>query len=218
MSFECVLKKAHETDNFLPVIEAIPYAKLLGMRLQRFGSDVIFSLPDNSDNIGSPILPAVHGGVIGGFMEMSAALHLMMFLDAPSMPKIIDFSLDYLRAARGGRDTFAECQVVRQGSRVANVIINAWQTRREDAVAIARAHFLLEPQFLCFSYSKGQLSNCKTTAAMQSDGRPKHGQPTLGALPPLKSKIQPIDQGYWYWQVSGRACLPSAIIIQKEKL
>jgi len=74
---------------------------------------------------------------------MSAAMHLLMFLDTPTMPKIVDFSLDYLRAVKGGRDTFAECQVIRQGSRVANVIINAWQTRREEAVATARAHFLL---------------------------------------------------------------------------
>jgi hypothetical protein len=28
---------------------------------------------------------------------------------------------------------------------VANVIINAWQTKREDSVATARAHFLLAP-------------------------------------------------------------------------
>ncbi len=143
MIFEDILKQAHETGLYQPVVDAIPYANLVGLEFQRFGNDVIFRLPDNSDNIGNPILPAVHGGVIGGFMEMSAALHLMMALDAPAMPKIVDFSLDYLRAARGGRDTFAECQVIRQGSRVANVIINAWQTRREDAVATARAHFLL---------------------------------------------------------------------------
>jgi len=139
MTFEDILKQAHSTGQFQPVVDAIPYANLVGLEFQRFGSDVIFRLPDNKDNIGNPILPAVHGGVIGGFMEMSAALHLLMFLDTPTMPKIVDFSLDYLR------DTFAECQVIRQGSRVANVIINAWQTRREDAVATARAHFLLAP-------------------------------------------------------------------------
>ena len=78
-------------------------------------------------------------------MEMSAIIHLAMVMDTPTLPKIVDFSLDYLRAARGGRYTYAECQVVRQGSRVANVTINAWQTRREEAVATARAHFLLAP-------------------------------------------------------------------------
>ncbi|GAA6133592.1 PaaI family thioesterase [Oceaniserpentilla sp. 4NH20-0058] len=144
-NFEQILHAAHEAGDYQPVLFAIPYAQLIGMDFQRFGSDVMFRLPDNPNNIGNPILPAVHGGVLGGFMEMSAALHLMMMLDTPAMPKIVDFSLDYLRAVRGGSDTFAECQVIRQGSRVANVIINAWQTKREEAVATARAHFLLAP-------------------------------------------------------------------------
>lgn len=143
--FDQLIKAAHVSGEYNPVLDAIPYAKLLGVEFQRFGSDVIFKLPDNPSNIGNPILPAVHGGVVGGFMELSAAMHLLMFLDTPRMPKIVDFSLDYLRAARGGKDTFAECQVIRQGSRVANVIINAWQTRREEAIATARAHFLLAP-------------------------------------------------------------------------
>ena len=144
-TFEEILQKGNETGDYRPVVDAIPYAKLIGLEFQRFGNDVIFRLPDNADNIGNPILPAVHGGVVGGFMELSAAIHLVMMLDTPAMPKIVDFSLDYLRAVRGGRDTFVECQVIRQGSRVANVIINAWQTKREEAVATARAHFLLAP-------------------------------------------------------------------------
>lgn len=141
--FEEILKDSNTSGDYQNVLQAIPYAQLIGMDFQKFGQDVIFKLPDNLDNIGNPILPAVHGGVVGGFMEMSAAMHLLMFLDTPTMPKIVDFSIDYLRAVKGGRDTFAECQVIRQGSRVANVIINAWQTRREEAVATARAHFLL---------------------------------------------------------------------------
>ncbi len=144
-TFEEILKQANESHDYQNVVDAIPYAKLIGLEFERFGHDVIFKLPNNPDNIGNPVLPAVHGGVVGGFMEMSAIIHLMMVMDTPTLPKIVDFSLDYLRAARGGRYTYAECQVVRQGSRVANVIINAWQTRREEAVATARAHFLLAP-------------------------------------------------------------------------
>ncbi|MGB1222023.1 MAG: PaaI family thioesterase, partial [Alcanivoracaceae bacterium] len=57
-------------------------------------------------------------------------------------PKTIDFTIDYLRAGHY-RDTYAECRVTRLGRRVANVHISAWQVRREDPIAIARAHFLL---------------------------------------------------------------------------
>src|SRR5690606_16371236 len=72
-------------------------------------------------------LPALHGGVIAGFMEHAAMLHLLMFMGIPHLPKIIDFSIDYLRAGHY-RDTYAQCQVWRQGRRVANVAITAWQT------------------------------------------------------------------------------------------
>jgi acyl-coenzyme A thioesterase PaaI-like protein len=58
-------------------------------------------------------------------------------------PKIIDFSLDYLRAGMD-QDTYAFCRVTRQGGRVANVEVQAWQTDRDKPIALARAHFLLE--------------------------------------------------------------------------
>lgn len=142
MSFEKVLQQAQQSGNFQPLVDSIPYAGLIGLKFQRFGQDVLFQLPKNEDNIGNPILPAIHGGVIGGFMELSASLHLMMTMDTAALPKMIDFSLDYLRAGRH-QDTFAECQVWRQGSRVANVAITAWQTERSSPIATARAHFLL---------------------------------------------------------------------------
>jgi len=142
MSFQDLIQQAQASGDFQPLVDGIPYANLIGLEFQRFGNDVIFKLPNNPDNIGNPILPAIHGGVIGGFMELAASLHLLMFMDTPLMPKIVDFSLDYLRAGRS-QDTFAECQVWRQGSRVANVSINAWQNNRENPIATARAHFLL---------------------------------------------------------------------------
>lgn len=97
----------------------------------------------NRDNIGNPLLPAIHGGVIAGFMELAAALHLLVFTGSPGVPKIIDFSLDYLRAGQF-RDTYAKCQVCRQGRRVANVAITAWQSTEAEPIATARAHFKIE--------------------------------------------------------------------------
>ena len=142
MNFQDMIQQAQSQSDFQPLVDAIPYANLIGLEFQSFGDNVIFKLPKNPNNIGNPILPAIHGGVIGGFMELSASLHLLMFMDTPLMPKIVDFSLDYLRAGRD-QDTFAECQVWRQGSRVANVAINAWQVDRNSPIATARAHFLL---------------------------------------------------------------------------
>lgn len=137
------LKQAHEQGDYAPLLELIPYAKLIGVECSRVGDELLFRLPANKDNIGNPLLPAIHGGVIAGFMELSAALHLLIFTGSPEVPKIIDFSLDYLRAGHF-RDTWARCQVARQGRRVANVAITAWQSTEAEPIATARAHFKIE--------------------------------------------------------------------------
>lgn len=69
-------------------------------------------------------------------------LHLMIAMNSSVFPKIIDFSIDYLRAGLY-KDTYATCQVWRQGRRVGNVAITAWQTRSSEPIATARAHFKL---------------------------------------------------------------------------
>ncbi|WP_079202420.1 PaaI family thioesterase [Pseudomonas sp. CC6-YY-74] len=138
-----LLSQAHENGDYDSLINLMPYAKLLGMQCPRQGEDMIFHLPANQDNIGNPILPALHGGVIAGFMEHAAMLHLLMFMGIPHLPKIIDFSIDYLRAGHY-RDTYAQCQVWRQGRRVANVAITAWQTNQTEPIATARAHFKVD--------------------------------------------------------------------------
>lgn len=141
-SLVAVIPKCQQEQDFQPLIQHIPYACLLGVGVNHDDQGIRFFLERRENNLGNPILPAIHGGVIGGFMELAAALHLIMSNDSEMLPKIIDFSIDYLRA---GRDDiiYAECQVCRQGSRVANVAITAWQTDQTQPIATARAHFLL---------------------------------------------------------------------------
>jgi uncharacterized protein (TIGR00369 family) len=143
MNLEKLVREAHEKNDYDALLSLIPYAKLLGIECLRLGDDMVFRLPTNKDLIGNPILPAIHGGVIAGFMEHAAMLHLLMFMGIPHLPKIIDFSIDYLRAGHF-RDTFAQCQVWRQGRRVANVAITAWQTNQAEPIATARAHFKVD--------------------------------------------------------------------------
>lgn len=142
MTSQEILKYTQDTGDFVRMLESIPYAGFIGLKCERFGDDIIFRLPPKAENLGNPILPAIHGGVIGGFMEVSAAIYLMMSQDSFRLPKIIDFSLDYLRAGLD-RETFAECHLTRQGKRVANVMITAWQKSRQQPIATARAHFLM---------------------------------------------------------------------------
>jgi len=137
------LRQACEQGDYALLLASIPYAQLIGVECSREGDGLLFRLPANQDNIGNPLLPAIHGGVIAGFMELAAAVHLLIATGVPSVPKIIDFSLDYLRAGQF-RDTYARCQVWRQGRRVANVAITAWQDVEAEPIATARAHFKIQ--------------------------------------------------------------------------
>ena len=142
-NFKEQLQQAHEQGDYAALLHLIPSAKLIGVECSRVGDDLLFRLPANKDNIGNPLLPAIHGGVIAGFMELSAALHLLILTGSPGVPKIIDFSLDYLRTGQF-RDTWARCQVCRQGRRVANVAVTAWQSTEAEPIATARAHFKID--------------------------------------------------------------------------
>jgi len=127
------------------LVERVPYAQFLGIGIEARGEELSFVLPKADTNMGNPTLPALHGGAVAGFMEQAALIFLLLKMGEPRLPKTIDFTIDYLRAGLL-RDTFAECRVTRLGRRVGNVHIEAWQTRRDEPIAIARAHFLLSEE------------------------------------------------------------------------
>ncbi len=130
-------------NHYAGVLAQVPYAQFIGMECEQFGDELVFRLPPKPSNLGNPMLPALHGGVISGFMEMAAIVQLMVMMQATRVPKIVDFSVDYLRAGYA-REAYCECKITRQGRRVANVSISAWQTNRKQPIATARAHFLLD--------------------------------------------------------------------------
>jgi acyl-coenzyme A thioesterase PaaI-like protein len=137
-----VIHQEPNAENIRVWIKKVPYATFLGIKADLRDDKLLFILPENKKMIGNPSLPAIHGGVVGAFMEQAAAFHLISKMDKPVLPKIIDFSLDYLRPARL-RDTYAQCLLTRQGRYIANISITAWQEKIEQPNAIARAHFLL---------------------------------------------------------------------------
>lgn len=127
----------------------IPYARRIGVSGEIDGQGVRFHLAPRPGNIGNVMLPALHGGVLAAFMETAASLDLMLAIRVPRLPKIIDFSIDYLRAARV-RPTHARCTLLREGRRMANVQVMAWQEDPASPVATARLHFVLtDPDVAC---------------------------------------------------------------------
>ncbi|BFM11888.1 PaaI family thioesterase [Simiduia litorea] len=140
--FADLVREARASGQVNLITDAIPYAKLLGMTVDQSAETLCFLLPASPGNIGNPTLPALHGGAIGGFMEMAAALHLLMAMDTLKLPKIVDFSIDYIRAGKL-RDTRVSCEIVRQGRKLVNMGVTAWQESPDEPIARARAHFLL---------------------------------------------------------------------------
>lgn len=142
MSLKETLQQCRDNNDFTPLVSAVPYARLLGIGCIKIGNDVVFTLPAQKNNIGNPTLPAIHGGVLGGFIEHAAILQVIMAMDEPRFPKVVDLSIDYLSAGHF-RDSFAECTILRMGRRLANVQVVIWQTSKSEPVATARAHLLL---------------------------------------------------------------------------
>lgn len=134
---------AREHNDLTALVNAVPYAKHLGVCMYPVKQDLWFELPYKPALIGNPMLPAIHGGVLAGFMENSAMLHVIVAHQQMRMPKIFDFSLDYLRSA-GPETLYARCDVTRQGRRVAHIQVTAWQSDESKPVAVARAHMVME--------------------------------------------------------------------------
>jgi uncharacterized protein (TIGR00369 family) len=123
-------------------LQRVPYARFLGMRVDLAGDELTVILPFAQHLIGNPMLPAIHGGVIGAFLEMTALSQLALAQPGRRVPKTIDITIEYLRSA-GPRDTYARAVLRKVGRRVANVQVEAWQESRAKPVAGMTGHFLL---------------------------------------------------------------------------
>ena len=123
-------------------LAAIPYARFLNVRSEDAPGGRVCRLPFHHDIIGNAALPAIHGGVVGAFLELTALVQAVELVDGERVPKPINFSIDYLRSA-GPRDTFGRAEIVKQGRRILNVRVLAWQDDPAKPVAAGIGNFLL---------------------------------------------------------------------------
>jgi uncharacterized protein (TIGR00369 family) len=108
------------------------------------GSELTTVLPYSDKLIGNVNLPAIHGGVIGSMLELTAVMQLLRDTSCERFPKTIDLSVDYLRSGRP-QPVYGRARVTRHGRRVANVRVELWQSERDKPIAAAHGHFLLTP-------------------------------------------------------------------------
>lgn len=123
-------------------LELIPYARFLDVALEETDAGPVCRLPFRDDLVGNAALPALHGGVVGAFLELAALVGLIDQTDSERVPRPINFSVDYLRSV-GPRDTRARAEIVKHGRRIANVRVLAWQDDPAKPVAAGTGNFLV---------------------------------------------------------------------------
>ncbi|MBT3332143.1 MAG: PaaI family thioesterase [Rhodospirillaceae bacterium] len=133
---------ARQSGDLQPLIDAVPYFRWMGLRVDRQGDELITVMPFQKMLIGNPMLPALHGGTTGALLESAAMISLIGAQDQSTLPKIINITVQYLRPGRD-LDSFATGIVTKQGRRIASVQAIAWQKNRDKLFATASTHFLV---------------------------------------------------------------------------
>jgi uncharacterized protein (TIGR00369 family) len=116
-----------------------PFARCLGIRVT---DDGMLHMPFSAKIIGNPILPAIHGGITGAFLETTAIVGVARELGVSTPPKPIGLTINYLRSGRA-LDSYANVSIVRQGQRIVAFQAQAWQEDAARPIATAFGHFKL---------------------------------------------------------------------------
>jgi uncharacterized protein (TIGR00369 family) len=124
------------------LMTAVPFCTFLRLKAALRGEDVVLEMPFDPMLIGNPIIPALHGGVIGSLLETAAMVQAVWSTKSITLPKPVDITIDYLRTGRAVT-SYASAKLARQGRRVVNVHAQMWQEDEAKPIAALRGHFLL---------------------------------------------------------------------------
>lgn len=120
------------------VLAAMPYAGKLGVSPQLDDDGrLICTMPFNENHIGNAQLPALHGGSLASFLEITAILQLARAQAAiqnvetieagrAAIPLPVNVTVQYLRSARA-LPCHAAARVLKVGRRTSTVFCQLWQ-------------------------------------------------------------------------------------------
>ena len=128
------------------VIEAMPYARFLGLTAEQDSDVLTVTMPFSDHLIGNPMLPALHGGSTAALLEITAMAQVAERFPGMHLPRPINVSVAYLRSGRP-QHVYARARINKAGRRVAHVLAEAWQEDEAQPIAALTAHFLLEDSF-----------------------------------------------------------------------
>ena len=129
--------------DYQAINRLMPYTRFVNIDLLEDPAELTTVLRQTESNTGNPAIPAVHGGVVGGLLEHTAIMKVLIEGEYTRFPKIVNLSVVYLRPCLATQDTYATGTLFKQVRSVTNVRIEAWQGDRLKPVAAAHAHFLV---------------------------------------------------------------------------
>lgn len=119
------------------LIRVPPFHEWLGLTVTHVEHGrVAIKLPYKDQLIGNPRIPAIHGGILAGLIDLAGGAALFTLINAPA--PTIDLRVDYVRPALQ-LDTVAEAHVVNAGRTVAFVDVAVSQEGK--LVATGRATY-----------------------------------------------------------------------------
>ena len=136
MSVTTAVESARQSGDFASLVEAIPYLRFLGVRVEVREGRRVAVMPFAEHLVGNPTVPALHGGTLGALLESMAHLELLATTPQGKLPRTITLTIDFLRSGKP-RDVFAAAKVVKSGRRVATLQCHAWQEDENAPIATA---------------------------------------------------------------------------------
>ncbi|GJL94538.1 MAG: thioesterase [Hyphococcus sp.] len=122
------------TENY---IVASPISDWFGFSVETTDTGAVYGLAFDESHIGNPLIRALHGGVIGAFLEFAAQCELTERLDNGAAIKTVNVDIDYLASSKAA-DMKASATITRLGRRIAFVEATGWQDDPDRPVAKAR--------------------------------------------------------------------------------
>ena len=137
------IRAARESGEVQAAVDIIPYARFLGITAELDGRGrLLCTLPPRPGLVGSLETGALHGGVVGAFLETVGGLEVLWRRESDVMPRTVNITVDYLRGG-GPVPTRATGIITKLGRRVANVRVEAWQEDEAKPIAHGHIHLLL---------------------------------------------------------------------------
>lgn len=126
-------------------IQALPYARALGMELIEISTGVAtITMPYNAGLIGDPETGVIHGGAMSALLDTCCGASVMSQDNQPKSAATLDLRIDYMRPAKPGDMITARAECYHTTRSVAFVRATAMDTDIDNPVATATGAFTVQ--------------------------------------------------------------------------